>query len=1291
MSVAGFTIPVSSQASLSVLGLCLFCFSLTGCGGDEDPPGATTVSLTTEQLQQAIVTHNRGIALIENKEWAEADEQLQLLTELVPGNLTAAKNLAVSRVFSLIDRKSPYSESTDKAAWEAAIERARGATESYRLIAAEVSPDEEALAAMLLGKLAAFEDGPERPRMTAAIELLQQAIELSGNRPEMWFALVSALDSHRDFSESSQLLEALERTAELAPENLHVLNRLLEKQALALNSPDPETKALAANIRNTLERTAQLIAPLNESFIRQSRVDLVETIQQALKQQEGSDFSSLLVPSMMTRNLLIRELVQQIDMRRIDLNLLEYIEPDLISTLQLSEEQSAALFGQHPGTVLTGFTRPEQSALPELAGVTQIETADMNLDGLEDLIVLREGRLAVWSRSATDTWQLMSESPADLPAADGFLLDDFDRDFDRAKLADIKSAMQLADLSGDRRVLPELAGETRWYDADLDVLLWSSSGATLLLNQSNESGQRNLELVPPSATVSGIRDVAAADLEADGDLDLVFATDNGLTIWKSLDGITFELVDLSEAGPDTAISAVKAVDWNRDMAMDVVGVREDGRIGWLQNLLHFRFRWLDGTDVTHEVGQPSALLISELNRDGNWDLLLGGTQGTAVVLPDAPERPDSLTASAVDNAPAAQLQRADLDNDGCQDLIRISDGQLEIYRGFPDGTFESLGNLLPGDLKCRHAATSDIDQDGDLDLLLAGESGEVFELLNQGGNLNEWIEVVPRAIGEDPQFQSNRVNMHGTGAVLEVRVGKDWQAHVIDAPKMHIGLGSAKQTDSIRVIWTDGIPQNITQSNLLRSRIGVLAPQILIGSCPYIYTWNGERFEFFSDCLWAAPIGLVQANGDFAPTREWEYLKIPGHMLQPDEERYRLQLTEELWEAAYFDEIRLTAVDHPAHVDIFSNEKVGSPAMAAPRIHTVANPRSPISVVDASGRDLLPGLRQQDQNYVQAFSRRIVQGLTDEWVMEFDFGAIEPGEQGQLEDPRLVLIGWVFPTDTSINQQLLQNPALPAPSPPSLEIPQPDGQWQVVKPFLGFPSGKTKAMVIDLDQVISPNQTRFRIRSSMELYWDAAFLIVNEEQTPFTEHACQLLHSDLHYRGFSKRIYSEQSVFRQGRGPEGYDYSQVDTEPRWNEMWGRFTKYGTTTELLRQSDDLLVVMGPGDELTVEFRVPEADLPTGWVRDFILYNTGWDKDANLSTVYGQSSEPYPTRQMQSYPGDPGEQPELSIEYQRWLREYQTREYPRFQFRNLLRDDALQNSGNERASGAGGGATPRALSP
>jgi hypothetical protein len=54
-----------------------------------------------------------------------------------------------------------------------------------------------------------------------------------------------------------------------------------------------------------------------------------------------------------------------------------------------------------------------------------------------------------------------------------------------------------------------------------------------------------------------------------------------------------------------------------------------------------------------------------------------------------------------------------------------------------------------------------------------------------------------------------------------------------------------------------------------------------------------------------------------------------------------LQFTEELWEAAYFDEVRLMAVDHPADVAVFTNEKVGSPSMAAHRIHTVRQPVLP--------------------------------------------------------------------------------------------------------------------------------------------------------------------------------------------------------------------------------------------------------------------------------------------------------------------------------------------------------------
>src|SRR4029077_887561 len=121
-------------------------------------------------------------------------------------------------------------------------------------------------------------------------------------------------------------------------------------------------------------------------------------------------------------------------------------------------------------------------------------------------------------------------------------------------------------------------------------------------------------------------------------------------------------------------------------------------------------------------------------------------------------------------------------------------------------------------------------------------------------------------------------------------------------------------------IWTTGIPQNIVRP---KADSVVCDQQILGGSCPYLYTWSGERFEFCTDCLWGAPIGLQLADGVLAPSRSWEDLRIDGEKLREDDGIYRLQITEELWEAAYFDQVQLIAVDHPSDVEVYSNEKVG--------------------------------------------------------------------------------------------------------------------------------------------------------------------------------------------------------------------------------------------------------------------------------------------------------------------------------------------------------------------------------
>ena len=98
----------------------------------------------------------------------------------------------------------------------------------------------------------------------------------------------------------------------------------------------------------------------------------------------------------------------------------------------------------------------------------------------------------------------------------------------------------------------------------------------------------------------------------------------------------------------------------------------------------------------------------------------------------------------------------------------------------------------------------------------------------------------------------------------------------------------------------------------------------------------------------------------------------------------------------------------------------------------------------------------------------------------------------------------------------------------------------------------------------------------------------------------------------------------------------------------------------------MVVMGPGDELTISFAVPTSPPPAGWKRDFVLYNVGWDKDADLNTVYGQSSEPYPFEAMTKYPIAPDESQPYSPEYEQYMQQFQTREYMPYKFRDAVRE-------------------------
>jgi hypothetical protein len=270
---------------------------------------------------------------------------------------------------------------------------------------------------------------------------------------------------------------------------------------------------------------------------------------------------------------------------------------------------------------------------------------------------------------------------------------------------------------------------------------------------------------------------------------------------------------------------------------------------------------------------------------------------------------------------------------------------------------------------------------------------------------------------------------------------------------------------------------------------------------------------------------------------------------------------------------------------------------------------------------------------------------------------------GNVSDKKvLFLTGWVFPTCTSLNLAMAENPLKPDQQPPAIEVPDASGNWIRVIPYAGFPGGKTKTIAIDLTGKFLCDDHRLRVVSNMELCWDEAFFTVEQPQLSADNlrvRRLPLKNADLHFRGFSDQR------LQPGNAPIYYDYNSVSTASIWPPINGSFTRYGDVLPLLVEADDMQVVMGAGDELTLTFDAGSDQPPEGWVRDFMIYNVGWDKDADLNTILGQNVGPLPFRAMRQYPYFDQQFPDTP-DHHNFLRQYQTRQQDVGLFWNQIRD-------------------------
>ena len=268
-------------------------------------------------------------------------------------------------------------------------------------------------------------------------------------------------------------------------------------------------------------------------------------------------------------------------------------------------------------------------------------------------------------------------------------------------------------------------------DGDLDLAIAAEYAPNrVLINDGNGHLTDESDARLPR-TVGDHEDVAIADFDRDGDLDLVFVGEDDQVSGYHLNDGTGHFEDVTERLPARGTSnAVVAEDVDRDGDADLV-IGNNG-----QDFLFIN----DGTgmftdetadrlpasdDVTQDIG------FGDIDRDGDRDLVLGNEDGNRMFMNDGTGRFFDETEARLPAVAVGEETRnvdlADVDGDGDLDVyyanvllfVLDADPQDRLLINDGAGRFtDETASRLPVEMESTMTASFlDVDRDADLDLI----------------------------------------------------------------------------------------------------------------------------------------------------------------------------------------------------------------------------------------------------------------------------------------------------------------------------------------------------------------------------------------------------------------------------------------------------------------------------------------------------------------------------------------------------------------------------------------------
>lgn len=357
---------------------------------------------------------------------------------------------------------------------------------------------------------------------------------------------------------------------------------------------------------------------------------------------------------------------------------------------------------------IAGVLQPGSSAISSVVA-QNITHEDMDFDGDTDLIVSEvvggnPGPTSIYLNNGSGQFSLGTQ----ISASSSLIY---------------VAAVQVADINQDGFMDVIRAG----YGGQVELFYGATGGFT-----------QSTALV----TASGVVSIKLADMDSDGDLDLITGAGSfpsGVSYFRN--DPSGQWVDLSARLPfsNSSCKTVEIADFNRDSLLDIICSGYGLRLSLQTSTGVFIDGWQRLASLP--VGAASVMTVSDINGDLIPDLIVTRFREEALVLINNGEKFLSQThLNPLIEMPYYNIMDlcfADFDGDGAVEVLAASgtSGSIasNIYKINPGAQFQRRTSLQGQNVTTEACAVGDLDGDGDIDIVLANNFDDELHLNNGVG------------------------------------------------------------------------------------------------------------------------------------------------------------------------------------------------------------------------------------------------------------------------------------------------------------------------------------------------------------------------------------------------------------------------------------------------------------------------------------------------------------------------------------------------------------------------------